>query len=165
MPNTEQILTGAAIFGQAMKGNAFALIDILDTKGNERQEAVACFLYYQEFKCIPDSEEALIAARDILATFQNSFRRALSESVLASDHRQRSTDADAMKFRMNQEVKALAKQHQENSKPTEYGTIAEIAAKYGLSKSEIRRAKAEGKLDELIRYKENKVLERASSIQ
>lgn len=35
------------------------------------------------------------------------------------------------------------------SKPSEFGTIAEICAKYGISKSEARRRKAEGTLHEL----------------
>lgn len=37
-----------------------------------------------------------------------------------------------------------------HNQPSEFGTVAEISAKYGISKSEVRRRKAEGTLHELI---------------
>ncbi len=42
------------------------------------------------------------------------------------------------------------KQMVENTKPHAEGTIAEIATKYGISKSEVRRLKTEGILDSFI---------------
>jgi hypothetical protein len=47
-----------------------------------------------------------------------------------------------------------AEQFRDMSKPSEFGTIAEICAKYGISKSEARRRKAEGTLHELERSNE-----------
>lgn len=54
--------------------------------------------------------------------------------------------------RVNREL-ALARLKAElcqSNKPHEMGTVAEIAAKYNISKSEVRRRKAEGTLNELI---------------
>lgn len=44
---------------------------------------------------------------------------------------------------------ALLKQLKDSNKPHEMGTVAEIAAKYGISKSEVRRRKTDGTLHEL----------------
>lgn len=60
-------------------------------------------------------------------------------------------DEAARQDQLEQEEKrkALLQQLRESNKPHEMGTVAEIAAKYGISKSEVRRRKAEGTLHEL----------------
>jgi len=44
---------------------------------------------------------------------------------------------------------AMDKQH----KPSEFGTVAELMAKLGLSKSEVRRRKADGTIEQLLKDK------------
>lgn len=46
-------------------------------------------------------------------------------------------------MRLRQELK-------QSNKPHEQGTVAEIAARYGISKSEVRRRKTDGTLEELF---------------
>ena len=48
-----------------------------------------------------------------------------------------------------QDKAELLEQLKETNKPHEMGTVSEIAAKYGISKSEVRRRKADGSLHEL----------------
>lgn len=48
-----------------------------------------------------------------------------------------------------QDHAALAQKLRDSNKPHELGTVAEIATKYGISKSEVRRRKAEGTLNQL----------------
>lgn len=43
----------------------------------------------------------------------------------------------------------IAAEFRDHNVPHEMGTVAEIAAKYGISKSEVRRRKADGTLNEL----------------
>lgn len=48
------------------------------------------------------------------------------------------------------------KTYQEANKPSDIGTVAEIAEKYSLSKKKVRELKREGKLEEYIKGMENK---------
>lgn len=48
------------------------------------------------------------------------------------------------------ELARVRQELKQSSRPHEMGTVAEIAAKFGISKSEVRRRKAEGTLSELF---------------
>lgn len=54
------------------------------------------------------------------------------------------------KMQRQADFERLRVELRQSNKPSEYGTVAEIAAKLGISKSEVRRRKAEGTLDELF---------------
>lgn len=72
-----------------------------------------------------------------------SLVRGFIQGVFDAVERQGQLDRMA---KMDNILKELA----QSSKPHVMGTVAEIAAKYGISKSEVRRRKAEGTLDELL---------------
>lgn len=49
-----------------------------------------------------------------------------------------------------QALESLQLRLRDSNRPSEHGTVAEIAARLGISKSEVRRRKADGTLDQLI---------------
>lgn len=55
-----------------------------------------------------------------------------------------------------EEKKRMLEIMKNTNKPNTQGTVAELATKYGVSKSEIRRMKTEGTLDSFIASKEEK---------
>lgn len=74
---------------------------------------------------------------------------------------------DLVQFKMKKVVETLVEEIEEEklttvqklqkqrNQPHAAGTVAEIAAKYGLSKSEVRRMKREGTLDAALAQKED----------
>lgn len=84
----------------------------------------------------PKIKNAVEGLKNLLRQFvQEIFRRAAEEDRMEQ-------------IRQLERVKAELAQ---SSKPSEYGTVAEIAQKFGISKSEVRRRKAEGTLGELFK--------------
>lgn len=61
------------------------------------------------------------------------------------------------RHRMDAQRNALLAKLKTTNKPHVLGTVAEIAEKYGLSKSEVRRLKAQGTLEDFIAKKGNPV--------
>lgn len=113
--------------------------------GGSYDEDLLCMFYGLQRNCVPgensaeytndpDAKQGLQNLKDyILGLVQEVFRRAQLE---------------------DQEMQALKLQqvrHEvlQSSKPHEMGTVNEIAQKYGISKSEVRRRKADGTLHEL----------------
>ena len=103
-----------------------------------------CALYHKTFKKIA-KDEAMIEHAEVL----NSLKRVKAHFRDEIQH----------VFRLIEEAEIAAKKKakeslinklKETNKPAEYGTVAEIAARYCISKSEVRRLKQEGKLDEFI---------------
>lgn len=62
-----------------------------------------------------------------------------SQRIIEVQEQQRKSVSDALKHKFRT-----------MNKPSEHGTVAEIAARYGISKSEVRKRRAAGTLDELI---------------
>lgn len=59
-------------------------------------------------------------------------------------------EAQDFKQQQKQQLEALKIKLSESNKPHSQGTVAELATKLGVSKSEVRRMKTEGTLDEAL---------------
>lgn len=66
-------------------------------------------------------------------------------------------EAENFKNQQKQAMEVLKQKLSQSNKPHEQGTVAEIAQKLGISKSQVRRFKAEGKLDRELELHENYV--------
>lgn len=102
-----------------------------------------CALYFQHHRKAPSSD-ADLGDETVIVMLERlkNFIRSIVQGIF---------DAAARQDQMEQEEnrKALLHRLRESNKPHEMGTVAEIAAKYGISKSEVRRRKADGTLHEL----------------
>jgi DNA invertase Pin-like site-specific DNA recombinase len=88
--------------------------------------------------------EADLETPEVLAGLErikNHFRGVVQEIFRTADEADRQADQARHQEMLNQMRK--------NQQPHEMGTVAEIAAKYGISKSEVRRRKADGTLEAL----------------
>jgi hypothetical protein len=92
--------------------------------------------YYVKYKKTYDGEGPIVDLHSIemLELVKNQIRRGI-QSLFQEESKQN--------------LSALRAKLSETNKPHELGTVAEIAAKYNISKSEVRRRKAEGTLSEL----------------
>jgi hypothetical protein len=86
-----------------------------------------------------DEADAIVRLENIKANFKHQLQ-ILMDYAFKEDHQERK----AAKAVVLEELKA-------NQQPHELGTVAEISAKYGISKSEVRRRKADGTLHELVK--------------
>jgi DNA-directed RNA polymerase specialized sigma subunit len=85
----------------------------------------------------PDVRSALDQAKTFVRwQIQEIFRRAEQD------------DAEEKKQHLEQVRTELA----QRNRPSTAGTVAEIAAKYGISKSEVRRLRADGTLEETLSF-------------
>lgn len=59
---------------------------------------------------------------------------------------------EAIREKRNKKIQDIErrKKFQETQKPSEFGTVSEIAEKYGLSKKQVRKMKQNGQLEEYI---------------
>ena len=133
---TSEAMTAAALLGsldiETMTGISVGAYD----------HEFKCLVHWREFgtpNCDEDLEKPEVAV--MLNRIKDFCRNRLQELLrLAEMH-----DARVQQ----QKYDEAAKNFREMSKPSELGTVAELAAKYGKSKSEIRRLKAQNLLHTL----------------
>jgi len=146
-PFTHQnIMLGGEILGTALQGDRVDLADLLSPVRDVKQAWVAGFVYYQAYGAIPsDINQADIAWRLFEVTQKNLndfFQAAVKDSFS-------SADPSRFDLETRMTIQRLNDAQRERAKPHELGTIKEIAAKFNVSLSEVRRRKAEGTLHEL----------------
>lgn len=112
----------------------------------DHQLALVC--HFVEMKKVAESEHDLQTPeiQALVQQYKDNLRVLLQRAVdeLAHEH-DRISKADTARIR-----RELLKAVHDSNKPHHLGTVAELAAKYGVSKSEIRRRKRDGTLNELI---------------
>ncbi len=106
---------------------------------------IKCGLFYRQFLRAPETVEELDTPviLEQLDGLKSYFRRMVQQMIdyaVKENKQEQKRDAQARMQALN--------------KPHAMGTTAEIAAKYGLSKSEIRRRKAEGTLELLAQMED-----------
>lgn len=150
----EKVFIGLSFLGRTLKPitkEDFELIALVLT--GHFDDELKCAIYHKFIQLnggdetgvvnydTPEVQEKLEEIKSILrARIQNTFK----ELHYQSEQQKR---LDLIKLQV---------QHKQNKQPSEYGTVSEIAKRYNLSKSEIRRAKTEGRLEELIESQHNK---------
>jgi Fic family protein len=93
---------------------------------------------------------------ELVERIKQSFRKVVEDlfrGAALDDEQQARQERRERQNKARQELVALQNSMKATNKPHEMGTVAEIAEKYGISKSEVRRRKAEGTLHELTEQK------------
>ena len=113
---------------------------------------LSCALYYKAHG-YPDAtltQEQLLAdveTKQALENIKDWIRKGIQNIFdTASKH---------MELQIKEDLANLVAQQKAAQLPSVYGTVAEIAAKYKISKSEVRRLKADGKLEEFVASQSN----------
>lgn len=109
---------------EAMSQDPGLLADLIDPAPNANQYAMAGCLYFQRHGKYPRKPAQCAAAMKLLGTFQRTLLPEVSKMRKAHER---------------ESIEAL----------TPKGTTAEIATEYNISKSEVRRLKADGLLHTL----------------
>ena len=145
---SRKAFSGLAYLGQAIGPQWDPTIRTWIIMGKYDLE-LSCALFYQkngfnrsdatELEVMEESQEALKRMKNWL--------RDLLQNAINAEMRQ-------MELEMKQNFANLVAQQKEAQKPHAAGTVSEIAAKFGISKSEVRRLKADGKLDEFIQQRQ-----------
>ena len=143
MSYVEQSMIGLSILGIALEGTPSAASQIAFILMGRHDYELKCGFHFQHFREAPTSDADLEKPEVLLLLerTKNYFR----------DYVQNIFNEAARQDQLEQanKRKELLKQLRNSNKPHEMGTVAEIAAKYGISKSEVRRRKADGTLHEL----------------
>lgn len=146
------VMLGAAVLGEIMNGNITNVPYLLEVRGdNEMQESVKLSMFYMENNRLPDidSIQDVELMDEIFSIAQNNLRILIQNLFNRVYDCESSSYKEAMEYRKKLELEQLVRSQKESHKPHEMGTVAEIATKYGISKSEVRRLKAEGLLHTL----------------
>jgi hypothetical protein len=149
----DDVLIGLGRLAQAFKDDMtmYAIL-IMNDRRNESQRTVAVASYYQKFGHLPDTQAKMgIAWEEYEGVLKPRMQRLLSEAINSEiEAENREMQAKITKLQ-NEMLAQMRKTHQ----PHQLGTVNEIAQKYGISKSEVRRLKSEGKLEEFVQERES----------
>ncbi len=119
------------------------LADLIDPLPNAHQYAMAGCLYFQRHGKFPRKQAQCDAAMRLLKTFQATLLPEVTKMRISSEQLSKEAE-EGWKWERVQ-------QYRDRQKPSEMGTVAEIAAKYNISKSEVRRLKAANQLHTLCK--------------
>lgn len=134
---TTKMMTGLAVLGDAMRLSPNAVAAVITGRLDTE---LKCALYMRQSLSYPEVE-ADIDHPEVLAALER-----LKEMLRAPIRR--AFELEAERIQLEKQEERLARFRSANQ-PHEMGTVAEIAAKYGITKAEVRRRKAAGTLHEL----------------
>jgi hypothetical protein len=141
---------GMALLGEMLGPTADragdAMVAIL-TDRNQREIMAMCF--YQSHRRVPNEGEDFMVdpvAVDAYERLKN-FTRGVVQNIF--DEAERQDRAEALQ-QQRQAMETLQIRLRTSNAPHPEGTVAELAARFNVSKSEIRRRKADGTLNELL---------------
>ena len=139
----ERVLNGFAIIGAALTDRA-VLAQILS---NKHEYLIKYSMYYQITQSLPADEElTTISTKEVNHNY-NRFLLYLRMHV--------NNVVKELNILECNDKKAAAREHSEKLKQQSavhaLGTVAEICAKYNLSKGQVRKMKTDGTLDEYCR--------------
>lgn len=125
-----RVLLGLAVFGDR---SAETLARILV---GTHDEDILCAMHFVRTNSVPEALAMVRNEQNLadLERFKDGLRQGIAEIFVAAkalDH------------------VALLEELRSHNQPHELGTVAEIAARFGISKSEVRRRKQDGTLNEL----------------
>lgn len=165
--NSMAVIAGAELFSGLVTKTDASIIQklpyIIQVNRNILQQRLAAFLFYVEFKRYVDSIDAETVAWQRVEKLQNELRQAISDLFKTPaqlekemvDRWLKAGERHGFRSRLdrmypNDVVKNLAARQKEAHKPHAQGTVAELATKLGVSKSEVRRLKQEGLLEDAL---------------
>lgn len=115
------------------------------------QRAVSGLLFYRNHGRLVQSKEDVIAAWQHFLRVRVAMREEIGLARTAAENtREEGGFRGTPHFRQVMALRDLAHKQQVAKRPSDWGTVAEISAKYGLSKSEVRRLKQDGTLDAVL---------------
>jgi len=128
-------LAAKTMMGYSLMGGQ-TIQDRLNIISNQFDLELKCAIYHTVFRQVVDKIEDLENPEVLsgLNKLKDAVRAAINSVI------------DELE---TNSLEGLRAQLKESNKPHELGTVAEIAARYGISKSEVRRRKANGTLLEL----------------
>jgi DNA-directed RNA polymerase specialized sigma subunit len=136
-----KIFTGLSIVdGALMKNDPNTMAAVLLGRWDHE---LSCALFHTLNGREANSEQELLN-KDVVAALSNLKDRV---RYIIQGIFELAAKEDARKSEV--EMQELRKSLAQTNQPHELGTVAEIAQRYGISKSEVRRRKAEGTLQEL----------------
>lgn len=141
---------GMALIGEMLGTNAEragdAMVAIL-TDRNKREIMATCF--YQSNHRMPNDDEDFMADAMAIEAYERLklFTRNVVQNIF--DEADRQDRAEAVQ-NQRRAMEALQIRLRTSNTPHPEGTVAELAARFNVSKSEIRRRKADGTLNELL---------------
>ena len=139
--------TGMGVIGNAMERDGDAVAVILTGAADLD---IRCASLLQKKTDFPEqvmvkdllTEEVSSHIENIKNCFRRMIQNAINKVAKEDAHRQ-AAEAEAIRAKWKKELHS----------PSEHGTVAEICAKYGVSKSEVRKHKSAGTLDEFLASK------------
>ena len=111
--------------------------ELIQVERNEFQDNLAAHAFLQDTGRFPQTKEELELGYVTVNRMQENVRRHIEAQL-----------SDYEKKQEVQKKRDLVAKHKEAQKPHSLGTVAEIAARYNISKSEVRRRKADGTLED-----------------
>lgn len=146
LENFQNPLLGASILGEAFRDEPVMFAELLFVNRSSLQESVAGFIFFrnEDGKKVQTPED-VAKAWEYFADLQVRLRLMFT-NALAEDSRREQLK---MQREHDQAHRQLLQKLKESQKPHDMGTVAEIAARYRISKSEVRRLKAANELHTL----------------
>jgi hypothetical protein len=145
-PHLSKFLAGLSVIGTALGPVPDVTVMTFILLGKYDKELAYAFYGQKHGIHIENVTEEEILTSPVAAigttNLKNWLRSILQQAI--------NEESRMIEAQMRQNFQDLVAQQKEASKPHAQGTVAELAAKFGVSKSEIRRLKADGKLDEFI---------------
>lgn len=149
MSNAEQILNGMLLIGEVMpvllgKSNDAKAVQIMTMvlMGRHDQLLLATF-FFRDTRRYATEEDLKSPVATVPLDRLKSLIRAFIQGVFDAE-------SAAEEERKRQALQKLVNEQRAHNQPHPEGTVDQLAAKYGVSKSEIRRRKAAGTLGELL---------------
>lgn len=142
MSSILQTLVGYTVLGDIFSGNGSTILNVL--KGDHDDIIRLAFFHTLYNRHAENVNEALTDSmvNDRLNAVKTTVRSRMSRDIQAIEN-----------YHKHQNKQKIVKAFLESNKPSEHGTVNEIAAKYGWSKSDVRRFKKDGILDQKIAEK------------
>ncbi len=136
------VLTAHEVIGKGLEGAA-----LLGGVSIEQAAAICMGQFDQQIQCVAAIKiQGMHKTEYVIGAAEDAFLEKIKRMVRS--------DLQSIFSRAEQEELKKANETMRNmNKPSEFGTINELVASTGLSKSEIRRRKADGTLEEILKEK------------
>lgn len=142
--NFRDITFASFLLGKAMEGTEEAVVSQISIIDGSYDKELRRLCVYKKFGLLNDEEKMNHPSIELdLRHLKDFFRSNLSRSLEQAAEEDRK-ERERRQAKLKAEIDA---QFRANQAPHAQGTVAELAAKFGVSKSEIRRMKAVGTLD------------------
>lgn len=146
---SEDLLAGTLVLGRAMQGDPFSISSILCGSEDRR---LSMMTFYRETVGYAKSEEDLknSVVVEKVENIKRVFRSLIQGAIDAEERQEKNQKDREAEAKAKIDFENLAARLRQSNKPHPMGTVDELAKKFGVSKSEVRRRKSDGTLGELL---------------